>query len=85
MSKEIIEKIEVIINRHSPMDNFKIKENCAKDIYKEVFEQTLSSQQDEMMTDLDKILSKFDTTNRPAHELFDEIVAWRKQILKQLK
>ena len=33
--KKIVEKIEVIINRHSPMDNFEVKENCAKDMYNE--------------------------------------------------
>ena len=37
MKKEIIEKIEIIINRHAPMDNSEIKEACAKDIYKEIF------------------------------------------------
>jgi hypothetical protein len=34
-NEKIVEKIEVVINRHSPMDNFDIKENCARDIFKE--------------------------------------------------
>ncbi len=36
------EKIEVIINRHSPMENFEIKEMCATDILKEIIRFTRS-------------------------------------------
>ena len=29
---ELVERVEVIINRHSPMNNFEIKELCAREI-----------------------------------------------------
>lgn len=47
--KQIIERIEVIINRHSPMPNFDTKEYCAKDIYTEILEPALSRQHQEFM------------------------------------
>lgn len=30
--EKLVEKIEGIINKHSPMDTFEVKENCAKEI-----------------------------------------------------
>ena len=36
---EIVEKIEVIINRHSPMENFEVKEQCAREIAEQIVHQ----------------------------------------------
>ena len=39
LRKRLVERIEVIINRHSPMPNFETKELCATEIYDQVLEQ----------------------------------------------
>jgi len=30
--KNLVENIEVLINRHSPLENFDVREDCARDI-----------------------------------------------------
>ena len=66
---ERLEKIEVIINRHSPMINSEIMENCAKDIYKEVIEQALSNQKQEFK----RVVEEITLDKKQSTKIFSEI------------
>lgn len=52
------DKIETIINRHSPMPNFEIKEACAEEIVMEVVKPLLTSHEANILRETTKELSE---------------------------
>ena len=69
--EKIIERIEVIINRHSPMPNFEIKELAATEIYEQVFRQSLEMLLEELAGRIERMekdyKADFSLIN-PSHE-----------------